>query len=804
MRLVSRHLSDFVRFDGETTMRIVDQDPSGAADRPASRALFLTVPDFAQLADVLPSMVWTCDANGRAEYFNARWYEVTGQTPEEAKGWGWSEIIHPDDRTRVMTAWEQAVKLAQTFEFEVRYRMADGTYRWHQARTMPMQNNGGQIDHWFGIGTDIDQSHASEEASAAMTQAIVEAAVDPIITIDERGIVESCNPATERLFGYAAREVVGQNVMILMPEPYHSEHDGYLAEYLRTGQRKIIGIDREVVGRRKDGTTFPMELAVSEVRSRGGRTFTGIVRDITNRKRLENELRGQAKVLERVAHGDSLPNVLQTLVAVAEETRPEMLGLVLLLDEQAGCLQHKASIRLPEFFCEAIDGLVPGPDVGCCGTAAFTAKRVIVEDFRTQILNANYREMAERAGLRACWSEPILSTAGGVLGTFAMYFRKPRTPDENDLAFISNSAQLASLAIERIQADESLRQMASIVDSTNEAIILESSDGIIESWNRGAERIYGFSAAETIGKPIAMLDSDVDSDKQDVIVERLRRTKQIERLEAIRLTKFGRRIHVSLSVSPVVDSAGNLTHFVTVQNDITELKAAQSKLIQGARLAAIGEMLSATAHESRNALQRIQVSLDLLGFDIKEGSESRLDLDRIARAKNDLLKLFEDQRSYVAPIQLDCSRCDLSETWRQAWKNLEASRGDRQTDFAEVTNGINLTCNIDAFRIEHVFRNLFENALAACSIPVAIEIHCSNTDIDGAPAVCVSVRDNGPGLTVEQKERIFEAFYTTKTKGTGLGMAIAQRTMEAHRGTISVGTSDRAGAEFLIVLPYSQ
>ena len=340
-------------------MRIVDQDPSGAADRPASRALFLTVPDFAQLADVLPSMVWTCDANGRAEYFNARWYEVTGQTPEEAKGWGWSEIIHPDDRTRVMTAWEQAVKLAQTFEFEVRYRMADGTYRWHQDRTMPMQNNGGQIDHWFGIGTDIDQSHASEEASAAMTQAIVEAAVDPIITIDERGIVESCNPATERLFGYAAREVVGQNVMILMPEPYHSEHDGYLAEYLRTGQRKIIGIDREVVGRRKDGTTFTMELAVSEVRSRGGRTFTGIVRDITNRKRLENELRGQAKVLERVAHGDSLPNVLQTLVAVAEETRPEMLGLVLLLDEQAGCLQHKASIRLPEFFCEAIDGLVP-------------------------------------------------------------------------------------------------------------------------------------------------------------------------------------------------------------------------------------------------------------------------------------------------------------------------------------------------------------------------------------------------------------------------------------------------------------
>jgi len=763
-----------------------------------------TVPDFAQLADALPSVVWTCGSDGRADYFNARWYEVTGQTPEEAKDLGWSEIIHPDDRTRVMEAWEQAVKLTETFEIEVRYRMADGTYRWHQARAMPVQSNDGQIDHWFGISTDIDQSHESEEASAAMTQAIAETAVDAIITIDQRGIVESCNPATERLFGYAVAEVVGQNVMILMPEPYHSEHDGYLTNYLRTGRKKIIGVGREVVGRRKDGTAFPMELAVSEVRSHGGRIFTGIVRDITNRKRLESELRGQARVLERVAHGDSLPDVLRTLVEVAEETRPEMICSVWLLDKQSGRLRHGASIRLPEFYCEAIDGVVPGADVGSCGAAAFTAKRVIAEDIRNHPFGPHYRELAERAGVRACWSEPILSTAGAVLGAFAMYYRDPRVPDANDLAFIANSAQLASLAIERIQADASLRQMASIVESTNEAIILENSDGIIESWNKGAERIYGFSAAEAIGKPIAMLDSDVQSDEQNVIVEQLRRTEQIERFDTMRLTKSGRCIHVSMSVSPVLDSTGKLTHFVTVQNDITELKATQGKLIQGARLAAIGQMLSATAHESRNALQRIQVSLDMLDFEIAEGSEARGDLDRIARAKNDLLKLFEDQRSYAAPIQLDCSVCDVSEVWRQAWTNLEASRRERRADLAEVANGVDLMCNIDAFRVEHVFRNLFENALAACSEPVAIEIHCANADINGAPAVCISVRDNGPGLTVEQKTHVFDAFFTTKAKGTGLGMAIAQRTLEAHGGTISVETSGDGGAEFLITLPYSQ
>jgi PAS domain S-box-containing protein len=139
----------------------------------------------------------------------------------------------------------------------------------------------------------LQELHGAETAlrdSEARSTAILQTAVDGIITIDERGIVASFNPAAERLFGYTAGEVIGQNVRILMPSPYQEEHDGYLARYLRTGESHIIGIGREVRARRRDGTTFPVALAVSEMHLDGRRMFTGMVHDLTARVQVEEAL----------------------------------------------------------------------------------------------------------------------------------------------------------------------------------------------------------------------------------------------------------------------------------------------------------------------------------------------------------------------------------------------------------------------------------------------------------------------------------------------------------------------------------
>jgi PAS domain S-box-containing protein len=146
--------------------------------------------------------------------------------------------------------------------------------------------------------TQKQQAAAALLDREARLRAILDTAVEGIITIDERGLIESANPAAEKMFGYASAEIIGKNVNVLMPMPHHAAHDGYLANYRHTGQAKIIGIGREVSGQRKDGTIFPMDLSVSEVRLENRRLFTGFIRDISARKESEKALRHYAALVE--------------------------------------------------------------------------------------------------------------------------------------------------------------------------------------------------------------------------------------------------------------------------------------------------------------------------------------------------------------------------------------------------------------------------------------------------------------------------------------------------------------------------
>ncbi len=159
------------------------------------------------------------------------------------------------------------------------------------------------------------QAEKSLRDREARLRAIIDTAVDAIITIDERGLIQSANPATEKMFGYTTTKLIGQNVSTLMPSPYREEHDGYLMRYLQTGEKRIIGIGREVSGRRKDGTVFPVELAVSEMHADGGR-FTGILHDTTRRRELEREILEIAGLEQKRIGQDLHDNVGQELTAL--------------------------------------------------------------------------------------------------------------------------------------------------------------------------------------------------------------------------------------------------------------------------------------------------------------------------------------------------------------------------------------------------------------------------------------------------------------------------------------------------------
>ena len=238
-----------------------------------------------------------------------------------------------------------------------------------------------------------------------------------------------------------------------------------------------------------------------------------------------------------------------------------------------------------------------------------------------------------------------------------------------------------------------------------------------------------------------------------------------------------------------------------VGQDITFLQQAQERALQAERLAAIGEVVTGLAHESRNALQRSQACLEMLALAVRDRPEALDLINRIQKAQDHLHYLYEDVRSYAAPIKLDKVPCDLGAVWREAWTHLESAREGKQAVLREVIDGVDLRCVADPFRLEQVLYNILDNALAACPPPVVVEVRGAGVELRGQPAVRIAVRDNGPGIGPEQRPKIFDPFFTTKAKGTGLGMAIAKRIVEAHGGQITIGEVAGPGAVFLLTLP---
>jgi len=299
----------------------------------------------------------------------------------------------------------------------------------------------------------------------------------------------------------------------------------------------------------------------------------------TERKQAERREHIRNQVLEQLAKGAPLPDILDALVRGVEASNSAMLGSILLLDEEGRNLLLGAAPSLPEKYNRAIHGIAIGPYVGSCGTAAFRRERVIVSDISSDPLWADYRELALRYGLQACWSQPILSSTGQVLGTFAIYHKRIRPPNGSELDTISDAANIACIAIEHIRFQQALH-IAATTFETQEGIIITDNNKAILRINQSFTRIYGYSIEEVVGTTPSILQSDHHDDEfYGGMWEKLLRDKYWAG-EIWDKRKNGEVFPVWLTISAVTAEDGSVTHYVGTFSDITEYKRTQEELLK--------------------------------------------------------------------------------------------------------------------------------------------------------------------------------------------------------------------------------
>ena len=374
------------------------------------------------------------------------------------------------------------------------------------------------------------------------------------------------------------------------------------------------------------------------------------------------------------------------------------------------------------------------------------------------------------------------------------YLIKPVDPD-------ALRATLSRLAKRRVVERELYRQrrFAEKLLETAEAIILVlDPKGRVLRVNRYFLELTGYTMDEVID--VDWFETFVPKRERERIRDVYQRTEnQVKTRGVINpiLTKDGRECAVRWSNSKLRKANGETSAVLCVGLDVTDHVKAQQQLLQNERLAAIGETMTGLAHESRNALQRLQNAVELLQEELQDQPQALKDLATIERAGSHIRNLLEEVQAYAAPINLNLAVDAIPNVWRRAWRSIEHRRDGRDATIHEFSiESAECRIPIDATRLEQVFRNLFENALDAAKGPVQITVFCEATE----DALFVTVQDDGPGVPDSYREKLFDAFATTKPTGTGLGLAICCRVVDAHGGKIRLIPSE-SGARFLIKLP---
>ncbi len=665
----------------------------------------------------------------------------------------------------------------------------------------------------------IRQREADLVESQARHKAVIENAVDGIISIDAHGKVQSFNPAAEKIFGYNHNEVNGKNIKMLMPQPYQREHDGYLYNYIATGNKKVIDIGREVKGQRKDGSTFPLDLAVSEVDLGDRRLFIGMIRDITERKFAEQEAARYSNALEQlhIITSDIETDFKQKIHNVLELGRQ-------LLDMPLAIISHIQAERYIVEHVASPDGAPPPGtefvlgETYCCHTLATNTATGFEHAGESEI---NNHPCYKNFGLEAYIGAPVIVN-GALYGTLNFSSPKPHAGKFSsvDYNLIRLFAQWVSSEITRVQAETELYNTTAlrqaILDSANFSIISTDVNGIIRLFNHGAERMLGYSAEELIDKESPAILHDIEEVVSrakeltvelgqsiepgfDVFISKAKAGIADER-EWTYIRKDKTRLPVMLSITAVHDSSGNIVGYLGIGSDLTERK--KIDLMKS-------EFVSTVSHELRTPLTSIRGALSLVlgkgAADLPPKLQRMLETanrnsERLTFLINDILDL---EKINAGKLDLRLEAVNLAALAKRAVDENEGYALSHNVKLKlSFESDETTTVRVDEHRLLQVFANLISNAVKYSPEEDTVDVVVKRTN----GRVRVSVIDKGAGIPVEFRPRIFGRFAqadssdTREKGGTGLGLTITKAIIEQLGGSIDFNSEPGEGAEFYFEL----
>ena len=777
--------------------------------------------DLSLVVDSLPGLVWTALPDGHVNFLNQRWCEYTGLSVAEARGEGWQNAIHPDDLPELLNRWRSILTSNALGEMEARLRRSDGEYRWFLFRTRPLTDASGQVTKWCGLNIDIEETRQVEEALHAREshfRLVFDGLPALIILMNPDGDLLRANRHCLEFFRTTLEELQGRGQV----HSYHpDDRPRVLAAWkksLETGQPYVSEGRR----RRADGVYRWFHTRGFPLRDAEGHIvlWYSLATDIDDQRRAEALLAGEKRVLEMVAGSHSMSEILKALCKFVESTTSGCYCSVVSMDPSGTRFEYGAAPSLPENFIISIVGRPIDVDSDPCSVAAHRNEQVFAADLMSErrwALQA-WHQMALTHGLQACWATPISSAAGKVLGAFAIYYNEPRTLTPLDQSLIEQITDIASIAIERTQRDALLRR--------NEALLTQAQRlsstcslswrGANEemTWSEEASRIFELDQIAPVTNEL--FRSRVHPEDFPFLREMMDRARSGDGIDfeyEHRLLMPDHRVkYVSMACEGIRGQDGQLEYIAAVQ-DVTQrrlseeaLAKARSELARVARITSLGALTASIAHEVNQPLSGIitnaSTCLRMLAADPPNFDGARETARRTIRDGNRASEIITRLRALFVKKDTATETVDLNEATREVIALLRSElqrsqvilRAELRDDLPHITG--------DRVQLQQVILNLLRNASDAMGAiddrPRRLVIR---TALDEDDRVRLTVQDAGVGFDAQAVDRIFEAFYTTKNDGMGIGLSVSRSIIESHHGRLWAEPNDGPGATFSFSIP---